>query len=266
MNIAPYLPERFETAVSNYVAYRLRYAPALLSKLLQDTDTGKSARVLDLGCGPGFIANAIAPEVGDVIGIDPSPAMIDAAQAEAAPNATFLVGSSYDLSAVPAPVQLVTMGRAFHWMDRDQTLATLDDLVAPGGAIALLGDRVTKARGNAWYHAANKAARDNAVLDDCARHRYSDEWEHHEEVLLRSPFSEVSEIGVVVRHSWSYEQFLGYVLSRSASTEEKLGETIPAMEAALTEALAPFGPGPWDSLHMHYAMIARRPGQGQAQA
>ena len=34
------------------------------------------------------------------------------------------------------PYRLVTIGRAFHWMDRAATLAMLDRIVGPGGAVA----------------------------------------------------------------------------------------------------------------------------------
>ena len=128
MEKAPYDPSRFDLAVEHYVAARLRYAPDLITWLVRDTGAA-GKRVLDLGCGPGFIANAIAPMVADTLGLDPSPNMIAAARQMAAPNARFEIGSSEDLSTVEAPLQLVTMGRSFHWMDRAQTLRDLDPLV-----------------------------------------------------------------------------------------------------------------------------------------
>ncbi|MFB7654637.1 MULTISPECIES: class I SAM-dependent methyltransferase [unclassified Streptomyces] len=38
-------------------------------------------RVLDLGCGEGFIARAVAARGASVVGIDPSPRMIENARA-----------------------------------------------------------------------------------------------------------------------------------------------------------------------------------------
>ena len=110
---APLNPDRFDRAVDHYVAARLQYAPTLIDWLMRETGA-RGKRVLDLGCGPGFIADAVAPHVAEVLGLDPSPNMIAAAHASAAPNARFEIGSSEDLSAVQAPVHLVTIGRAFH--------------------------------------------------------------------------------------------------------------------------------------------------------
>lgn len=251
---APLNPDRFDTAVDHYVAARLQYDQRLLDWLVRDTRAAGSC-VLDLGCGPGFIANAI---VSQVLGLDPSPNMIGAARAHAALNARFEVGSSEDLSAVQAPVQLVTIGRAFHWMDRPQTLADLDPLIAPGGAIALLNDRPVDAPMNQWWRDFNAVAKSFAVMDDYNQHRASDAWVPHEEVLIGSAFDDLRSITVYQTHEWSFERLLRNTLSRSATTEALLGDARPVMEAALRDALAPFGPEPWTSLNQHIALIARR--------
>ena len=257
MKIAPYDPNRFDQAVDHYVAARVRYAPDLITWLAQDVGVAGKV-VLDLGCGPGFIANAIAPQAGSVLGLDPSPNMIAAAMQTAAPNAQFAVGSSEDLSTVTAPVQLVTMGRSFHWMDRTQTVADLDPLIAPDGAIALINDRAVDVPMNAWWRAANTVAKSFAVRDDYNKHRASDDWVPHEEMLIGSAFSHLRRISVFQTHVWTYETFLRNTLSRSATTEALLGAQRAEMETALRAALAPFGPGPWTSLNEHIALIARR--------
>lgn len=254
---APYKPDRFDNAVDYYVSARLTYAPQLIAWLARDTVT-EGKRVLDLGCGPGFIANTIAPYTADVLGLDPSPNMVAAAQANAAANARFAIGSSEDLSAVEAPVQLVTIGRAFHWMDRAQTLSDLDPLIASGGAIALINDSAVKSPINRWWDAANDIAKSFAVLDDYNRHRASDVWVPHEDVLITSAFNDLRAISVYQTHEWTFERLLRNTLSRSATTEGLLGARRAEMEAAMRDALAPFGPEPWTSLNQHIALIARR--------
>ncbi len=254
---APLKPERFDKAVDHYVAARLRFDPVLIDWLVRDTGAG-GKRVLDLGCGPGFIANALAPQVEEVLGLDPSPNMIAAARADAAPNARFEIGSSEDLGAVRAPVQLVTIGRAFHWMDRRRTLSDLDPLIAPGGAIALLNDQPVDVPMNRWWRAFNAVAKSFAVLDAYNQHRASQAWVPHDEVLVGSAFDDLRSITVYRRHDWTFERLLRNTLSRSATTKALLGDRLPAMETALRAALAPFGPAPWTSLNQHIALIARR--------
>lgn len=253
----PYKPERFNAAVEHYVAARVTYAPGLIAWLARETETtGK--RVLDLGCGPGFIANEIAPHASQVLGLDPSPNMIDAARAVAAPNARFEIGSSEDLSQVERPIQLVTIGRAFHWMDREQTLRDLDELIAEGGAIALINDSPAAIPMNQWWREFNALAKSYAVLDEWNQHRASDGWIPHEEVLVHSTFGALSAISVYQRHVWSFQRLIRHTLSRSATTEELLGSRLSDFEAEARALLVPFGPEPWISLNQHIALIARR--------
>ena len=115
--IAPFDPARFNTAVDYYVKHRIRYDPRLMNRLAQEARLDTSSRVLDLGCGPGFIANALAPRVGEATGLDPSEPMIaaarDEAEAQGRTNVTFRVGSSRDLDRLAAPFHLVAMDDPF---------------------------------------------------------------------------------------------------------------------------------------------------------
>ena len=132
--IAPFNPRRFTSAIPHYVAGRPPYSMRLVERLARETGLGEAARTLDLGCGPGSLTLPLARFSGTTIGIDPDAAMIAAAQ-EAAEVAglsvEWSVGSSLDLPDELAPLDLVTIGRAFHWMDRETTLLRLDQLVRP---------------------------------------------------------------------------------------------------------------------------------------
>ena len=52
---------------------------ALLNVFVELVGTGSGTRVADLGCGPGRVAAFLARQGLDVIGVDVSPAMVDAA-------------------------------------------------------------------------------------------------------------------------------------------------------------------------------------------
>jgi ubiquinone/menaquinone biosynthesis C-methylase UbiE len=60
------------------------------------------ARVVEVGCGPGPVARALAsrPSMGEVVGVDPSPIFIEKARelAQSVPNLSFLEG---DARALP---------------------------------------------------------------------------------------------------------------------------------------------------------------------
>jgi demethylmenaquinone methyltransferase/2-methoxy-6-polyprenyl-1,4-benzoquinol methylase len=74
---------------------------AMLEGYLADLPLSRGARVLEIGCGPRPIARTLAarPGVGEVVGIDPSPQLIERARARAngIANLTFVCGDGRDL-------------------------------------------------------------------------------------------------------------------------------------------------------------------------
>jgi SAM-dependent methyltransferase len=110
-------------------------------RILEATGIGRDSRVLSLGCGIGDTELLVAPHVGEILGVDLSPAAIRQARADTARlgirNARFEEGSSYpgpfdaaiaifflhhlpdaELAALPAKLaQLLCPGGAFYSLD-----------------------------------------------------------------------------------------------------------------------------------------------------
>ena len=261
-HIAPFDPDRFDDAVSYYVKHRIRYADRLIHQIGAAAGLTSSLRALDLGCGPGFIANQLAPLAREVVGIDPNNAMLDAARMEAKAcdlnNVSYLLGSSFDLTIVRRPFQLVTMGRSFHWMDRMATLSSLEGLVADDGAIALLSDQTYDAPENEWWQRFTEVCGDFGNSDEFIPHRKG--WEPHVSVLMRSMFSDVQTFSLLAHHRWTIDGVIGLALSRSNMTESKLGHRKAEFEATLHQALASYvTDGYLYSLVEQSAIMARRP-------
>src|SRR5205823_1028655 len=123
-----------------YYRYRAPYPERLIARVaaLVGLDAATD-RVLDLGCGPGVLALAFASRCREVVGVDPEPTMLEAAAAAAGAaglHLTLRSGSSFALPPDLGSFRLVTIGRAFHWMDRAATLATLDRLILPSITVA----------------------------------------------------------------------------------------------------------------------------------
>ena len=261
--IAPFLPDRFRSTVPFYVEGRLDYPRRLIENVAGWLGISASDRMLDLGCGPGFLAIAFAELGCTSIGIDPDKAMLAAARELAAGRdvrCEFREGSSYDLSAAFGPFKLVTMGRSFHWMDRAATLLALDAIIEPQGAIALFRDHHIKCRENNWVEAFEAARLSFEDRDEFTKLRKSGKIDGHETVLLNSAFAGLDILGVVEPRSLSIEALVARALSYSASSPEKLGDRRPQFEAAVREAVAPFAEnGFLTELVEFSALIARRP-------
>ena len=240
---APFAKRRFRTAAQHYLQGRQPYAPALFQRLMQLTGTGPKSRVMDLGCGPGQIAVALAPHVGEVTAIDPEPEMLRVAAENAAAaqlQIRFIEGSSSDLGPALGHFRLVVIGRAFHWMDRARTLQRLDGLIEPGGAVALLGTREPELPDNAWAKAYDALIERYADDDETRRKRKSPDWLRHEAVLLDSPFSRIETIAVLERRLTPVERFVDRALSMSSTSAARIGEKTAELAAEVRSTLAPF--------------------------
>lgn len=225
--VAPLDPNRFTSAIPHYVSGRPPYSPRLIAKLAKEANLGPRSRVLDLGCGPGSLTLPLSRFAGTTIGIDIDPDMIATARAaskQAGIDIDWRVGTSLDLDQSLAPLDLVTIARAFHWMDREATLRRLDELIAPSGAIALLNTDLHPFGGVNWHSAFEEVRSAHGRFDDFNRWRKSDAWEGHLSVLLRSAFSEAERICVFEPRTVGLDEVLARALSFSANSPAVLGD------------------------------------------
>lgn len=248
---------RFRSTVSHYIAGRLRYPPALIAAVAGALGLAGAGRVLDLGCGPGFLAIAFAPFVAQIVAMDPEPGMLAAAREAARGQKgrfTFVLGGSEDLGPELGHFSLVTMGRSFHWMDREKTLAQLDTMVEPKGGVALFRDRHPEVPQNAW-HTAWRAIRDRYAEAD-PRHHARD----HERVLRQSAFADIRRLTERIERRASVDELVARSLSQSTTSPERLGTAQADFEAELRATLARYVIDGWvTELVEAEALLATRP-------
>ncbi len=102
----------------------------------------RGARVLDVGCGGGLLAEALAQAGAQVTAIDLAPAMIEVARLHAAAGGLAIdyrcVAAEALLKASPAAFDVVTsMEMLEHVPEPRQMVATLAALTRPGGQVFL---------------------------------------------------------------------------------------------------------------------------------
>lgn len=247
-SITPFVPDRFRNAAQHYLTGRPAYSPALIRRVAQHVGLDGSQRLLDLGCGPGQLSLAFASWVANAVAVDPEPAMLEVASqlgAGIAPNVEYRQGSSYDLDASLGRFDLAVIGRAFHWMDRADTLARLDTLLAPGGAVAFFATAHLDDPLRPWA-AQYRALLDGYANEDPARaQRKSTDWENQFDVLARSAFSAIERISVIEYRRVSAEQLKARPLSMSSLARERLGERLDTLLASVDALLAEHANDGW---------------------
>ncbi|KAI5477828.1 trans-aconitate 3-methyltransferase [Pseudohyphozyma bogoriensis] len=139
-----------------YAASRPSYPPALYSHVLNyaskspsslPTSTKTNTRTLvDLGCGPGLSTFAFLPHFDKILGLDPSAAMVNAAEGLKVDediegkDVRFEQGFGEDMKMVEdASVDLIVAGQAAHWFDAPAVYAEVQRVLKPGGSFAFWG-------------------------------------------------------------------------------------------------------------------------------
>src|SRR5437588_845532 len=111
--------------------------------LIDMASIGPDDTVLDVACGPGLVACAMAEVARHVTGIDLTPAMIEQAQArqqaKGLTNLTWIVGDAVPLPFPAAAFSVVVTRYSFHhFLDPQAVLAEMVRVCVPGGRVAVI--------------------------------------------------------------------------------------------------------------------------------
>ena len=262
-HVHAYDPRRFKSAVPYYERYRLGYPARLIGRLIALAGLQPGDPVLDLGSGPGLLAVPFAQAGMTVTAADPEPAMLEAADSAARAAGVKLAlwqGGSYDLTAAMGPFRLVTIGRAFHWMDRAATLKMLDRIVAPEGAIAFFHDTHPDTVENRWFKilrdVTDRFSKDGSHIAE----RKTGGHRRYEPFLFASSFTQLDGLSVTLRRELTMDEIIGRAYSLSTCAPERLKDRREDFERDLRESLAPLSDdGKFLEIAEMVALLARRP-------
>jgi ubiquinone/menaquinone biosynthesis C-methylase UbiE len=104
----------------------------LVDVLVADGDLA-GRRVLDVGCGTGVLADALARRGARVWGVDASPEMLAHARAHAGRRIGFTLGRAEALPFKDAWFERAVLRLVVHLVDRPTALAELTRVLRPGG-------------------------------------------------------------------------------------------------------------------------------------
>lgn len=130
---------------------------SLLAQALQAADVRAEHDVLDVACGPGLLAVALARGARRVTGIDVTPAMLARARREqAAAGLTNLHFDAGDARALPYPDErfdrVLTRFTFHHFVEPARVLAEMVRVCAPGGLVTVIDATPERDKRAAYDH------------------------------------------------------------------------------------------------------------------
>lgn len=175
-------------------------------------------RVLDVGCGTGYLARPLSQRVDTVDAVDISANMI--AQGKRmpggnAPNLRWIEGAVEDVVLSP-PYGLVTAGESLHWFDWAVVLPRFRDLLVADGVLAIVYKR---------FSAVPWGAELGELLGQYSTNQDYEPYDLVEELTSRGLFSKHDEQETAsVPFRQTVAAYVESFFSRNGFSRERMGE------------------------------------------
>lgn len=141
----------FGKASSDYGKFRAGFPEAFFSRLAEQIALRAGLKALDIGTGTGTVARSLARRGLDVIGVDPSPEMMqegaEIARREGV-SVDFREGRAETLVFTDQTFDIVTAGQCWHWFERERAAAEAFRVLKPGGHLVICHFDWLPLRGN----------------------------------------------------------------------------------------------------------------------
>ena len=240
----------FRGTASYYDRFRLPYPEVLIEDLCHRASVSGTGRLLDLACGPGTVTFALCDRFAEVWAVDREPEAVDFAARKAAArgvrNVRWTAGRAEDVDAGEV-FKLVTIGTAFHRLDRPRIADLARGWLRSSGHLALLWSS-TPLDGTApwqedlaaivvdWVRRSGAADRVPADLDEHLARR------PHAAVLEDAGFVSMERYEFEEINHWTVAALTGFVYSTSLLPRAVLGDRAGDFEADLRAQLLAIEP------------------------
>jgi SAM-dependent methyltransferase len=273
----PYDPTIYRGSAAYYARGRPPYSRALAATLAAEVGLDGAGRLLDVGCGPGSVAIALASHFAEAIGLDPDADMLtaaaDRAVAAGIDNIQWVQALAEDIPTLDlGTFRLATFGQSFHWTDRERVAEAVFEILEPGGGLALIvhahaGRPQPTGPGHPPIpHDAIRALIDR-YLGPRRRAGQGYAWQHadrFEDALARTRFGRPRSIFCAGRADivQDIDGVLANYLSASYAAPHLFGDQLAAFEADVRAELAAHSPSGlfWDWPGDTEILLAHKPG------
>ena len=230
-----------------YDQFRPPYPDTLFGDLRARLPVTGRGRLLDRACGTGQVAVPLAQDFVETIALDLEPETIAFARdkhGEPGPSRIRWSVGAAETAPVDGPFELVTVGTAFHRLDRRAVGRRMREVVADDGGVALLWAPVPSDGEEPWQLELRHLIEDwigRAGVTD----RIPAGWQQamaatsHREVLEVSGFSYVGLYEFAREQTWTVESLIGFLHSTSILSRAALGTETEAFVADTARRLGP---------------------------
>lgn len=254
-----------------YAAYRPRFPQQLLDDLVSQCPDDGDRRLVDLACGPGTVCLNIHQHFDSVLAVDLEPDMIrtgDAlGRAAGADNIEWRAARAEDVDLPSDSVDLITIGNAFHRLNRPFIAERALRWLRPGAVLAEAGSSTGMTSGNEpWQRVVLDVYREwmaKAPNRPRTREPRDPTLATTEQVLRDAGFVQVTKREVDVQHSWSADDVVGCLFSTSHAGRTIFGELADEFATALRSALLAHDPNDqFEETLSVYTLTGQRPMTG----
>lgn len=238
-----YGKDLFTGTASYYSRYRPIYHASLIRFLVRRFSLDGNGKMLDLGCGDGRLTLRFVDWFEQLVGVDMEPEMIQVAKNLSKEvrieNTEWFIGDIEKYKReYNTTFKLVTIAKAFHWMDRASVLEYLYDIISVGGGIALIDNyapnkillpwqkKVAKVV-EQWYGSERRAGNTT----------YTHPTVSHQEIIAKSKFDLEIHSLPMYEQLWTIDSIIGNHYSTSFGSKRFLGENVNLFEKHLKEEL-----------------------------
>lgn len=259
MKQIPHFHELFDGKAYYYSKYRGQYSHKLIDIVAETCRLDGEGRLLDLGCGTGKLTFPLAGYFREAIGIDISQDMLQSAQSQSdllgIKKLKWVKMSWEAIGPEMGGFRLITAGDAFHWMDREKVLGLCYDRLAPGGAVALVGQgHMLGSRSLSWQRAVQSVV-DEWFGGEARDHKNADVSDV--QVLKNSAFQRTLTGHISSTRKRDIQSIIGYLYSTSTCSKSLLGSQTTAFERDVHDALNDVDPsGVFEEPVTDYYIIA----------
>ncbi|MCG8670839.1 MAG: class I SAM-dependent methyltransferase [Pseudomonadales bacterium] len=200
--------DHFSSDTEGYRTFRPRYPESLYKWLY--TKIPHPAVVWECGAGSGQATEQLAKHFDKVIATEPSAAQLK--QAPELDNVEYQVCTAESFSSQPESIDAVVVAQAIHWFDHEKFFAKVNELVKPGGLVAVFGYQLMYV---------------NDALDPLLKEFHDvfvgPYWPEERKLLnegykdIEFPFKELETPEFTMSDEWDLDHLLGYLNTWSAT-------------------------------------------------